>query len=205
MKRTALAILLGFAATGALAQEGKPASPSAAPAAAALSVPVADPAMTGLRIAWNRVKDITVRAAEKMPEENYGFQATPEVKTFAQLTAHVADTNYLIGGMILGETPPAADIEKTKTSKAEIVAALKDSVAYLDKGFTLSDADAAKLVKLFGKDAPKFSVVALAIGHGFEHYGNMVTYMRMKGLVPPSSEPRPAAPAPAAGTNTEKK
>ena len=62
----------------------------------------------------------------------------------------------------------------------------------------MSDADAAKTVKLFGSDAPKFSVLALVIGHGFEHYGNMVTYMRMKGLVPPSSEPRPGAPAPPA-------
>jgi len=197
VKRTALAILLGFAATGALAQEGKPASPSAAPAAAALSVPVADPAMTGLRIAWNRVKDITVRAAEKMPEENYGFQATPEVKTFAQLVGHLADAQYMMAGLVLGEKPPAGDIEKTKKTKAELVAALKDSVTYMDKAFALGDAEVGKPVKFFGMDATKFTIVGIAIGHGFEHYGNMVTYMRIKGLVPPSSEPRPAAQAPA--------
>jgi uncharacterized damage-inducible protein DinB len=198
MKKTAVALLLCVASTGALAQEGKPAAPAAPSEVPAASAPVADPAMSGLRPIWGRVKDILVRAAEKMPEENYAFKPTPEVRSFGQVAAHVADTNYFIGGMILGEKPPAGEVEKTKTSKADIVAALKDSVAYVDRAFAMNDADAAKTVKLFGKDAPKFSVFALAIGHGFEHYGNMVTYMRIKGLVPPSSEPRPAAPAPPA-------
>ncbi|MFN7988317.1 MAG: DinB family protein [Thermoanaerobaculia bacterium] len=192
MRKTALALLLCAAATGALAQEPKPAAPAAAPAAAAPAAPVADPAMSGLRPVWSRVKDILVRAAEKMPEENYAFQPTPEVRSFGQLAAHVADSNYFFGSVVLGEKPPVTDVEKTKTSKADIVAALKGSVEYLDRAFAMSDADAAKTVKFFGKDSPKFSVFGLVIGHGFEHYGNMVTYMRMKGLVPPSSEPRPA-------------
>jgi uncharacterized damage-inducible protein DinB len=195
MKKTALALLLCVAATGALAHDPPAASPVPGPEPAATEVapataaPLADPAMAGLRPVWGRVKDILVRAAEKMPEEHYAFKPAPEVKTFGQMAAHVADAQYMMGGLILGEKPPAGEIEKTKTSKADIVAALKDSVAWLDKAFALGDADAAKTVKLFGTDAPKFSVYALAIGHGFEHYGNMVTYMRMKGLVPPSSEP----------------
>ena len=197
MKKTVLALLLCAAAAPVLAQEAKPAAPPAAPAAAAPAAPVADPAMTGLRIAWNRVKDITVRAAEKMPEENYGFQPTPEVKTFAQLVGHLADAQYMMAGMLLGEKPPAIEAEKTKKTKAELVAVLKDSVAYMDKAFALGDAEVGKPVKFFGMDATKFTIVGIAIGQGFEHYGNMVTYMRIKGLVPPSSEPRPAAPAPA--------
>ena len=197
MKKTATALLLAFASTGALAQDAKPGAAPAPPAApATAAVATADPAMAGLRPIWGRVKDILVRAAEKMPEESYTFKPAPEVRSFGQLAAHVADTNYYIGGIVLGEKPPAGEVEKTKTSKADIVAALKDSVAYVDRAFAMGDADAAMMVKLFGRDASKFSVFALAIGHGFEHYGNMVTYMRMKGLVPPSSEPRPAAPAP---------
>lgn len=190
MKKTALALLLCAAASPLLAQETKPAAAPAAPAA--------DPAMTGLKVAWNRVKDITVRAAEKMPEEHYGFQPTPEVKTFGQFVGHVADAQYMMAGMILGEKPPVVDAEKTKESKAELVAALKESVAYMDRAFALADAAVAGPVKLFGTDTNKFAVVGLAIGHGWEHYGNLVTYMRMKGIVPPSSEPRPAAPAPPA-------
>ena len=186
MKKTVLALLLCAAAAPLLAQETKPAA-----------APAADPAMTGLKIAWNRVKDITVRAAEKMPEEHYGFQPTPEVKTFGQFVGHVADAQYMMAGMILGEKPPVVDAEKTKKTKAELVAALKESVAYMDRAFALTDAAVAGPVKLFGTDTNKFAVVGLAIGHGWEHYGNLVTYMRMKGIVPPSSEPRPAAPAPA--------
>ena len=194
MKKTALALLLCAAAAPLLAQETKPAAaPAAAPAA-----PAADPALTGLKVAWNRVKDITVRAAEKMPEEHYGFQPTPEVKTFGQFVGHVVDAQNMMAGLILGEKPPAVDAEKTKKTKAELVAALKESVAYMDKAFAVGDSAAAGPVKLFGMDTNKFAVIGLAIGHGWEHYGNLVTYMRMKGIVPPSSEPRPAAPATAA-------
>ncbi|HQP86986.1 MAG TPA: DinB family protein [Thermoanaerobaculia bacterium] len=192
MKKTALALLLCAAAAPLLAQETKPAAaPAAAPAA-----PAADPALTGLKVAWNRVKDITVRAAEKMPEEHYGFQPTPEVKTFGQFVGHVVDAQNMMAGLILGEKPPAVDAEKTKKTKAELVAALKESVAYMDKAFAVGDSAAAGPVKLFGMDTNKFAVIGLAIGHGWEHYGNLVTYMRMKGIVPPSSEPRPAPPAP---------
>ncbi len=192
MKKTALALLLCAAAAPLLAQETKPAAaPAAAPAA-----PAADPALTGLKVAWNRVKDIAVRAAKKMPEESYGFQATPEVKTFGQFVGHLADSTYMMAGLILGEKPPVVEAEKTKKTKAELVAALEDSFAYMDRAFALGDAAVAAPVKLFGMDTNKFAVVGLAIGHTWEHYGNMVTYMRMKGIVPPSSEPRPAAPAP---------
>ncbi|HQN09826.1 MAG TPA: DinB family protein, partial [Thermoanaerobaculia bacterium] len=181
MKKTALALLLCAAAAPLLAQETKPAAaPAAAPAA-----PAADPALTGLKVAWNRVKDITVRAAEKMPEEHYGFQPTPEVKTFGQFVGHVVDAQNMMAGLILGEKPPAVDAEKTKKTKAELVAALKESVAYMDKAFAVGDSAAAGPVKLFGMDTNKFAVIGLAIGHGWEHYGNLVTYMRMKGIVPP--------------------
>ena len=189
MKTTAVALLLGLASTGAFAQEARPPAPAA---------PVADPAMAGLRPIWGRAKDILVRAAEKMPEEDYSFKPSPDVRSFGQLAAHVADSNSFFGSVALGEKPPAGETEKTKTSKADILAALKESVAYVDRAFAMSDADAAKTVRFFGKDSPKFAVLALLIGHEFEHYGNMVTYMRMKGLVPPSSEPRPGAPAPPA-------
>jgi len=195
MKKSALALLLCAAATPLLAQETKPAAAPVAPAAAP-AASAADPALTGLKVAWNRVKDITVRAAEKMPEENYGFQPTPEVKTFGQFVGHVADAQNMMAGLILGETPPAVEAEKTKRTKVELVAALKESVAYMDRAFAVGDAAAADAVKLFGTDTNKFAVIGLAIGHGWEHYGNLVTYMRMKGIVPPSSEPRPAPPAP---------
>ena len=190
MKKTALALFLCAASAPLLAQETKPAA--APPAASA--APAADPAMTGLKVAWNRVKDITVRAAEKMPEEHYAFQPTPEVKTFGQFVGHVADAQYMMAGMILGEKPPVVDAEKTKKTKAELVAALKESVAYMDRAFAVGDTAAAGPVKLLGMDTNKCAVAGLALGHGWEHSGTLFPYMRMKGIAPPSSERRPAAP-----------
>jgi uncharacterized damage-inducible protein DinB len=186
------AALLALVSLPVPAQDAKAPTP-AAPAAA----PIANPAITGLKWPWTRVKDITVRAAEKMPEALYGFQPTPEVRTFGQLVGHLADSNVMLCSMALGEKKEPWTVEKTKTSKADLVAALKESITVCDRAFAQGDADLATGVNLFGVDTNRFALVGLIIGHEFEHYGNMVTYMRVKGLVPPSSEPPPAkAPAP---------
>src|SRR5512143_1025940 len=154
-------------------------------------------ATAGLKFPWNRVKDILVRAAEKMPEENYAFKPSPDVRSFGQLVGHVADANYMFTALAFGEKPTPRDIETTKTSKADLVAALKESFAAGDKVFAAGDADFSVATKLFGMDTTRFGVVGLLVAHDWEHYGNMVTYMRIKGLVPPSSEPRPEASKPA--------
>jgi uncharacterized damage-inducible protein DinB len=182
------AATLALLALPASAQDAKVPAPAA--------VPIANPAISGLKWPWSRVKDIAVRAAEKMPEEFYGFQPTPEVRTFGQLVGHLADSNVMLCSMALGEKKEPWTIEKTKTSKADLVAALKESIGICDRVFAQGDADLAKGIALFGSDTTRFALVGLIIGHEFEHYGNMVTYMRVKGLVPPSSEPPPAkAPA----------
>jgi uncharacterized damage-inducible protein DinB len=191
MKTGALLLSALIALPAAAQTAPAPPSPAAAPAAA-----IANGAITGLKMPWNAVKDYVVRAAEKMPEESYAFRPTPEVRSFGQLVGHVADANLMFCSMALGETPSPRDIEKTKTSKADLVAALKESVAACDKVFTLPDAKLSGATRLFGTETNHFGVVGLLIGHDFEHYGNMVTYMRIKGLVPPSSEPRPGTPAP---------
>jgi len=130
-----------------------------------------------------------VHAAEKMPEENYSFKPTPEVRSFGQIAAHAADANFMFCSIAIGEKNPSPGVEKTKTSKADIVQGLNDAVAYCNKAFDgLTDAKAAEMVKLFGHDLTRLSVMSLNSAHADEHYGNMVTYMRIKGLVPPSSE-----------------
>jgi len=130
-----------------------------------------------------------VRAAEKMPEENYSYKPTPEVRSFGQIAAHAADANYMFCSMASGEKNPAPGIEKNKTSKADIVQGLKDAVDYCNKAYDgLTDAKAAEMIKVFGHELTRLSVMSLNTAHADEHYGNMVTYMRMKGLVPPSSE-----------------
>jgi len=130
------------------------------------------------------------KAAEKMPEENYSFKPTPEVRSYGAIVAHIADAQYLFCSAVIGEKNPAPGIEKSKTSKAEIQAALKEAFAYCDKAYALSDAQAAETTRLFGNERNKLNVLSFNDAHNMEHHGNLVTYLRMKGIVPPTSEGR---------------
>ncbi len=132
-----------------------------------------------------------IAAAEKMPEQNYSFKPTPEVRSFGQLVGHVADAQYFFCSTATGEASPMKDIEKTKTSKADLVAALKDAVAFCNKAYAgMTDAQGSQTVKFMNHDMAKLGVLSVNTGHTDEHYGNMVTYLRIKGIVPPSSEKR---------------
>ncbi|HEX4961621.1 MAG TPA: DinB family protein [Thermoanaerobaculia bacterium] len=145
--------------------------------------------------AWNKtvyggVKKILLRTAEKVPEENYSFKPTEAVRSFGQILGHVADAQYMFCSIVLGEKNPAPKVEETKTSKADLIAALKDAFAYCDKAYDgMTDASATQMVKLFGGDRPKLGVLTVNNIHSVEHYGNLVTYMRLKNIVPPTSEP----------------
>ena len=186
--RTILRMLLVFLlvpAAAALAQE-KPAT--AAPE---------NPLSTWNKYAYARVKGILLRSAEKMPEENYSFKPTETVRSYGQILGHLADAQYMFCSLALGEKNPALDIEHTKTSKADLIAALNGAFAYCDKAYDgMTDASATQMIKLFGNDAPKLSALTVNNMHDMEHYGNLVTYMRLKNIVPPSSEPPPQAQAP---------
>jgi uncharacterized damage-inducible protein DinB len=137
---------------------------------------------------YGMIKGNLVKAAEKMPEDNYSFQPTKEVRTFGQIVGHVADANLMFCSAAKGEQKqPSA--EKTKTSKADLVAALKESIAYCDGVYgAMTDEAGAVKVKFFGNDLSKSALLEFNVAHNNEHYGNIVTYMRIKGLVPPSSE-----------------
>jgi uncharacterized damage-inducible protein DinB len=139
----------------------------------------------------NMAKGAILRSAEKMPEENFAFKPTPEVRSFAGILGHVADAQYLFCSAALGEKNPAPDVEKTKTTKAALTGALQEAFAYCDKAFaSLTDANAGQTVKIFGNERTKLTALTFNTMHNFEHYGNLITYMRLKGIVPPTSEPR---------------
>ncbi len=162
-----------------------------ATATLALAQTPADPLVSGQKMLDTRVKDYLIRSAEKMPEENYSFKPSPDVRSFGQILGHVADAQYLFGSALLGEKNPEPGIEKNKTAKADLIQALKDAFAYSDKVYNgLTDAQAAQMITFFGRQAAKLTILSMNNAHNSEHYGNLVTYMRMKGLVPPSSEPR---------------
>jgi len=157
----------------------------------ALPQSASDPISAGIKATYNSIKNNLLKSADKMPEENYSFKPTPEVRSYGQLIGHVADAQYLFCSAVLGEKNPAPGIEKSKTSKADLVQALKDGFAYCDKAYDgMTDAHAGDMVKLFGREMAKIPLLSMNNAHNNEHYGNIVTYLRIKGLVPPSSEGR---------------
>jgi uncharacterized damage-inducible protein DinB len=139
-----------------------------------------------------------VPAAEAMPEEKYGFAPTngefKGVRTFAEQVKHVAAINYIVAASILGEKPPVdTNGEKgpeSAKSKADILKFLKDSFAYAHKAVaTVTDANALEPIpNPFGKTkTTRLSMGTVFAWHGFDHYGQMVEYLRMNGIVPPAS------------------
>ena len=154
----------------------------------------ANPFSTFNKFAYARLKTILVSSAEKMPEENYNFKPTDAVRSYGQIVGHLADAQYNFCSLALGDKNPGLKIEQTKTTKADLVAALKDAVAYCDRAYdTMTDASGAQMVKLFGSDMPKLGVLNINNMHDMEHYGNLVTYMRLRNIVPPTSEQAPPA------------
>jgi uncharacterized damage-inducible protein DinB len=190
MRTLTLLICLLALAAAASAQDKPPAVASPQDKPAAVASPPANPLSAYNKDVYGGVKSILLRSAEKTPEENYSFKPTDAVRSFGQVVAHVADAQYLFCSIVLGEKNPAPKIEQTKTSKADLLAALKDAFAYCDKAYDgMTDASATQMVKLFGGDTPKLGVLSVNNLHSVEHYGNLVTYMRLKNIVPPTSEP----------------
>jgi uncharacterized damage-inducible protein DinB len=149
-----------------------------------------NPLSEGLRTDYRAVRDFFLRAAEKMPEAEYGFRPSPDVRSFGQQVAHVADDQYNLCAPAKGETRNAAytAIESSLSKKAELVAALKEAFAYCDAAYdALTDASGGEPTgSSMGRT--KFGMLNWNLWHTWEHYGNVVVYLRMKGLVPPSSE-----------------
>jgi uncharacterized damage-inducible protein DinB len=181
MKRFTILLVLALA-TPVLAQT--------ATKTAKATKPASNPGVSAARAVWEINTGYLQQSAEQMPEAEYAFRPTPEVRTFGQLIGHVAGAQYMMCAAALGETEKAEDdIEKSKTSKADLVAALKASSDYCRRAYSQSDASAAASTKLFGQTQTKMFALAVNASHDGEHYGNVVTYMRIKGMVPPSSRP----------------
>jgi len=159
-------------------------------APAAVSLAQENPLATHNEFLYGGVKKIVVRAAETMPEEDYAYKPTEKVRSFGQIVGHVADAQYTFCSAVLGEKKPAQKIENTKTSKADLVAALREAFAYCDRAYDSITADSAEqLIPFHGQDTPKLGVLTVNSVHTIEHYGNLVTYLRMNGFVPPTSDP----------------
>jgi uncharacterized damage-inducible protein DinB len=164
--------------------------PAALAQAPATSGAPGDPLSGTLKTLWDGVKRNIMESAEKMPEANYAFKPTPEVRSFGELLGHIANSNFVYCARVKGDKNPneGNDVEK-KTAKADIQKGLTDSFAYCDGVYgTMTDAKAMEMMKMGQAEAPRARPLIANISHDNEHYGNIVTYMRLKGLVPPSTE-----------------
>jgi len=156
------------------------------------------------RVMDNQLKSVEgefVPAAEAMPEDKFDYAPTEGefkgVRTFAQQVRHVAAVNYMIGAALLGEKPPVdtageSGPESLKT-KADIVKFLKDSFVYEHKAYaSMNDKNALQLVPSpFGQGKiTRLGLATTEVGHCFDHYGQMVEYLRANGVIPPASRPR---------------
>lgn len=147
-----------------------------------------NPLTTELKGNYNNIKNNLLKAAEKMPDADYSFKPAPESRTFGEAVTHVATIQMMLCAAAKGETKQA---DGSKTSKADAVALLKESIDYCDPIYEgLTDANAMEMGKMFGRDRTKFGILDFNVIHDNEMYGTMAVYLRAKGVVPPSSEPR---------------
>ena len=190
--RTLFSIALGatLATTGLTAQQPKPAPPSAKPRQVAAS-----PITASTKLYYTEVKKYLVASAEEMPGTAYNFKpagTAAEVRTFGQIIGHVADENFVFCAAAAGTKAPASDATHTAKTKIAFQKALAESFAFCDTVWAgTNDADAATPQPLpFNLGAStRLGVLVFQMSHVAEHYGNIVTYLRAKGLVPPSSQP----------------
>jgi uncharacterized damage-inducible protein DinB len=150
----------------------------------------ANPLTANAKVQFGALSGFVVRSAEKVPEDLYSFRATPEVRSMAELFGHVADAMFAMCSTAAGTKPPRTGIEKSATTKAALVAALKEGVSYCNTVYDgMTDQKGLETVPFYFGPTPRVSVLYFVVTHTYEHYGNLVTYMRLKNIVPPSSEP----------------
>ena len=161
-------------------------------AASAQEAP-ANPLVSVSKAMFGIAKGDILGSLDKVSDDLWSFQPTKDVRTMGQLFAHIADAQYEFCGVAVEGKSVSKNIEKTQKTKAEVAPALKEAFGYCDAAYAkMTDATAAEMVSFFGMKITKLGAMDFNIAHTMEHYGNLVTYMRIKGIVPPSSEPHKA-------------
>lgn len=158
-------------------------------AAATLQAQGGNPISEHLKGQWTNIRDLLTRMADKMPDENYRFKPTAEMQDFGQRMAHVVGFNLRTCSMVSGM--PKNPMVSAAPTKAEVTALIKETTAACDAVFnSLTDADALKMIAAGrGGMRPTFAVLeGNVLEHSQEVYGYMAPYLRLKGIVPPSSD-----------------
>ncbi len=186
MKRTSHLVLASAALIAASASMAITQQPAPPPAPESAKLSLVDEALAG----YNQTKKIIVAAAEAMPAENFSFKPTPEIRSYAELFTHVAQVQTgictVIGGGQFERKPPS-----TAASKDEVIAVLKKSFDACDAAFaTVTEANATDVSGQGFMRGSKLGNIQKNTAHNNEMYGQMVVYLRLKGIVPPSTAMR---------------
>lgn len=176
-------LLLAALALPLAGQVKPPAKPAGAPTSFAVA---------SMREGWKEFATYVEQSAADMPAEKYSFTPVAGARTFGEIIAHVAGSSFMFCAAVLGDPPKDEDaLMKTKTTKADLTVVLKESTAYCAKAYAISDAAAHGEITMFGGKHDKLWALMLNMSHDAEQYGNLLPYLRMNGLTPPSSKPAP--------------
>lgn len=149
------------------------------------------PLSTEVKGGWNAVMKNILQSADRMQEIYYDFKPMGEQRTFGELLGHVADYNYIFCGFVKGENNQP-DNQKNRHTKAELMAAIRRSTAYCDGAYNeLTDTNGTQMLKMFGGMRTRLGILSLNVTHDNETYGSIAVYLRLKGIVPPSSDNAP--------------
>jgi uncharacterized damage-inducible protein DinB len=176
------------AVVAALSLAALPVAPLPAFAQSSAQAAAPEASIAAIRTNWQQVIDNITAAAEELSEADYAFRPVATVRTFGEMIGHIAGSQNLMCAAALGDRQPAEDaVEKSATTKSALVKALKESTAYCAKAYAIPATTAGMVIEMFGAPSTRAGALVLNAVHDGEHYGNIVTYMRMKGMVPPSS------------------
>ena len=155
--------------------------------ACALQAQNVTPIVEEAKQAYNRIKDYHLRMAEKVPAEYYDFQPVPEIRTFGQLVAHVADAKARTCAALLGQENQID--AGSKSTKADLIAVLKETFVLCDAAYeALTPANLTEKIQMGRREATRLGALTGSTIHDNHEYGYMAVYLRLKGIVPPSSE-----------------
>jgi len=151
-----------------------------------------NPYTSELKVQYTDIRRDIIESAEKMPEEKYNFRPASEVRSFGQLVEHLVDDQYALCALARGEKnphKPEQGVGRSAYSKVQLVQALRKAFEYCDAVYEpLTDATASQRIQSYdGTMQPRIQLLMINTHHAYLHYGNMIIYLRMNGLVPPST------------------
>lgn len=134
------------------------------------------------------LREMITKSAADLADADYDFRPTADVRSLRELFMHIATTNYFFCAAARGERPPAITIEISSAAKDDVQKQLANSFAYCDSAYNNPGTLSQNTVELMGKQRTPATILTFRNYHGLLHYGNVITYIRLRGKVPPSSQ-----------------